>query len=249
MYTAHRLVFVVGIALGVCQARGAFVNNVETFDGTSKDTTTWEEFTRGSAITQDGKLTLDASVDPSFGHADYTTRQVTVGVGGFVQADVTVRWKRFADLSHAKADDAWVALTTNSAGAGDVIFHDSYALSTQEEFDSFDDSGYWSGNWYQASHGSGSGNVSGHPLNHTYQLRLERLSATSVRYSATNLDGSAVWSTVGTVPANSSPLFVALVAINTITDFDNVIVGVVPEPSVAAACLGLLAIGARRNRR
>lgn len=69
-----------------CQSSKAeFVNNVETFDGTVKDTVTWSEFLLNpgpSRITQNDAVTFNGSTD-------YCTNTITVGVGETVRVDVT----------------------------------------------------------------------------------------------------------------------------------------------------------------
>lgn len=68
-----------------CQSSKAeFVNNVETFDGTVKDTITWKEILLNpgpSQITQDDAVTLN-------GYTHYCTNTITVGVGQAVRVDV-----------------------------------------------------------------------------------------------------------------------------------------------------------------
>lgn len=69
-----------------CQiSEAGFINNVETFDGTIKDTTTWGEILLNpgpSRITQDDAVTFEGSTD-------YCTKTLTVGVGQTVRVDVT----------------------------------------------------------------------------------------------------------------------------------------------------------------
>jgi len=69
-----------------CQSSKAeFVNNVETFDGTVKDTITWKEILLNpgpSQITQNDAVTFD-------GYTHYCTNTITVGVGETVRVDVT----------------------------------------------------------------------------------------------------------------------------------------------------------------
>lgn len=69
-----------------CQSSKAeFVDNVETFDGTVKDTITWKEILLNpgpSRITQNDAVTFNGSTD-------YSTNTITVGVGETVRVDVT----------------------------------------------------------------------------------------------------------------------------------------------------------------
>jgi hypothetical protein len=70
----------------LCQSsKAGFVSNVETFDGTVKDTITWKEILLNpgpSRITQNDAVTFNGSTD-------YSTNTITVGVGETVRVDVT----------------------------------------------------------------------------------------------------------------------------------------------------------------
>src|SRR5437867_3558514 len=65
-------------------ARAAFVNNVEHFDGTVKDSATWSEYKDGTGnlISQSDQLFINSA---NGFHAAYRALPATVGVGGFVQ--------------------------------------------------------------------------------------------------------------------------------------------------------------------
>jgi hypothetical protein len=68
-----------------CQSsKAGFVNNVERFDGTVKDTITWKEILLNpgpSLITQNDAVTFNGSTD-------YCTNTITVGVGQKVRVEV-----------------------------------------------------------------------------------------------------------------------------------------------------------------
>jgi len=64
--------------------QAAFVNGIESFDGSVKDTATWEEWIMDGvygSVTQNDALTIASC-------ADYTTKAVTVGIGQAVSVEV-----------------------------------------------------------------------------------------------------------------------------------------------------------------
>jgi hypothetical protein len=78
-------IFLLSVVLFCQSAKAEFINNVETFDGTVKDTITWKEILLNpgpSRITQNDAVTFDGSTD-------YCTNTITVGVGQTVRVDVT----------------------------------------------------------------------------------------------------------------------------------------------------------------
>jgi hypothetical protein len=230
----------------ITDARANFVNGVETFNGTVKDTTTWEAYDPLGILTQNGKITINAIQHPEyFEDADLTTRLLRIGVGGFVQADVTVHSKVVTpDASQSPADSAYLILTNNSAGTGDFTLFDTYYLSNSENFFSFNSTSFFTGGYHSNGGGQGIGYGGTPTFDVTYQLRIDRLSATSVKFTQ---NGSSV---TQTVPSNSAPLFVSLAASEVVADFDNIVVGgnVVPEPAMGLSCVAIT-IGVARRRR
>lgn len=225
--------FTAAAVLSISTAQGAFI---DTFDGTSLDSSTWIPYSYNAAITQNGQLQINAYNNNAGGAADYTTRSISVGVGGFVQADVLITNRMLTQQPYSNADEVWVGLTNDSGGTTQTAVFDSYHIDTSAEFSStFGALGFFAE--YSANgRGSGTG-VGGSPaVGQPYQLRLERLSSTSIRSVVSNIDGSNRQSVVYTVDANTAPLMVSLLANNVQATFDNVIIGSVPEPTV----LGLL---------
>ena len=167
-----------------------------------------------------------------------------LGIGGLAQVQVT-----FTALTSTPnyATLAYLALTTDSSGFGSLW--DSYGLSTQ----------------LQAGP-THTGLIGGNPLsvtniapvrlfpvtlNTTYSLRLERLSDTSVRYTALNSVGVVLGQITRTLPSYTDPLYVVLGAISVDATFDNLQLSgtVIPEPTTFTLLgLGSLALAVWRRR-
>ena len=100
-------VFFVSCILLTHNLQAEFINGLETFDGTVKDTDTWYEHMLNpgpSRVFQDDDITLD------FNGAEYVTKNVTVGVGQIVSVDLTNVLE--SPIAHAgKGSSLW--LTTN----------------------------------------------------------------------------------------------------------------------------------------
>jgi hypothetical protein len=78
-------IFLLTVVLFCQSSKAEFINNVEKFDGTVKDTITWREILLNpgpSRITQNDAVTFD-------GYTHYCTNTITVGVGQTVRVDVT----------------------------------------------------------------------------------------------------------------------------------------------------------------
>ena len=189
-------------------ARAAFVSGVETFDGTTKDTTTWEYYDPLGVIAQNGKLTVNATQAPgTFEEADITTRSLRIGIGGFVQADVTVHSKVTTDSQHGVAVYPQVFLTNNSAGASDSILSDSAYLHVYENFFSTSTTSFIFGGYFTNRSNDATAFGPAPKFDTTYQLRIDRLSATSVKFTENGT------SFTQTVPSNSAALCVVLVGL------------------------------------
>ena len=77
-------IFLLTVVLFCQSSKAEFVNNVETFNGTVKDTITWREILLNpgpSRITQNNAVTFN-------GYSNYCTNTITVGVGQKVRVDV-----------------------------------------------------------------------------------------------------------------------------------------------------------------
>src|SRR5688500_13220434 len=107
-------------------ARGGFIGELETFDGTSKDAATWVEYVnRGSTITQNDALFLNAG---SGGNPDYTTKIAPITAGGYVEAQLTVNSFVFTEGQSA---NAWIALSTDSGGTANGAPFDTRYISLE----------------------------------------------------------------------------------------------------------------------
>jgi hypothetical protein len=93
--------------LGTRAALAEFVGGVERFNGTVKDTVTWEEYvSMGEVISQNNALTIADPTGSGSKTGDYTTRQVALLPGSSVSAKLTPSAPGIAELY----------LTTNSRG-------------------------------------------------------------------------------------------------------------------------------------
>src|SRR3954454_16446298 len=88
------MVLVVFSSFAAPQARAAFVNGIEHFDGTSYDLNTWEgHYTLGTQIQWNGAMIFDTRTIPNVqggGRGEMVTVQPLVGVGQWVEAEVTL---------------------------------------------------------------------------------------------------------------------------------------------------------------
>ena len=237
-------------------AAGAFVNGVETFDGTTKDPATWDEYNQfDNAITQNDAINFRFVLPPSPAtgsvRADYTARTAPVGVGQGASVDVRVNTAS-APIS------VWFHLTDNTDGPDQSVFLDDnfidLHLNQQVPNTAFIGRG-------------GNGSVSGVgtsifpvPVPLTpgaqYTLQIERPALNTARFSVFN---TATGARLGTATANVTGLPTTLYPAFGITaisiprttdysiDFDNV--RVIPEPGSAAVLFGLPALFLRRWRR
>jgi hypothetical protein len=235
-------------------SRGGFFSGVETFDGKTLDTQTWEPFvsmispTPGH-ISQDDALFLDAFAGGS--EVDYTTRQVRIPVGGTTRVEVTYLG------GQGGGGDLGFFLTTNSRGTTDITASDSHWLQIERTSDGglFGFSGS-----NGAGHGApliipGTGNteafqIAGQP----FTLEINRLTATTADFNAYGADGHTP---LGTRKLTFEPiddeLFVSLFAHGASGRFDNVGITAVPLPPALATALPVLAgaaaaMGWRRRR-
>jgi hypothetical protein len=230
-----------GLALSLAVVLSCFVspstaftaNLLDTFDGTSLDATMWRQ-TNPQWISQNNALFLDAASHP--GNAlQVTTLNLGLGIGGSAQVQVTFTGR---DLLNSTAQTAWLALTTDDSKY--FVGVDSYAVSDEMHINPLSPVGYT--DMYYSGGGNGNGNYRTFavPLNTLFSLRLERLTATSVRYSVLNSANSIIAQDTRILPSYTDPLYLALGDISVDATFDNLQLSgnIIPEPS-ASALLGL----------
>jgi hypothetical protein len=242
----RRFIWVLVLLLGSpLVARAAFVNGVEHFDGTVKDTATWSEYkeyadTVGNNIVQSNQLSINTAT--GF-HAEYRSRSVTVGVGGFVQVKT-----RLTAVSSEPGDSPHVFLALNAPYLPDREFDFSDRSASIENDDGL---GYA---WYFQGDGGGSASGSGFglqpdtslALNQTYVLRLDYLSPTTFQYRAFDANMNLLGSLTRVLPTYPEQLFITLGTEYANATFDDV---TVPEPATALLPIGLMICGLTRRRR
>jgi len=217
-------------AAGTAQA--AFIAGVETFTGTTKDISTWEDFTAaGATISQNNALSINTTGNGSQ-EADYTTLSQTVGIGDTFRVDV----RPVTNSGYYAA----VALTNNSAGSGSRYVADSQFIHFNITSGSIT---------AQEKGGSSSSVSSGLALNTTYVLEIERLSATQSEFTVFQSNGITTVGSPTTLTHASIPggLNISLYGVDlSVVEFDNATV--VPEPATLGL-LGLAGLLARRGRK
>ena len=236
----HRVVLRIGVCLllgaVVAPARAAFVGGVETFDGTTLDTATWQPFTQPVAdITQDGRLVLSRD---RAGRVDYVTRDVTVGIGEGVRVDIEI-----LDGADAGSVQAELYLTDNSAGDTAQTFSDSRNLAFY----------YSSGRraFLGRENSSGTGSIIGFGTEPAlFTLEIIRTAADAVCFGAYREDGELIGTQTVTLERDfPDELFIGVGIGNTgaTVAFDNVTI--LPSPATGVLLgLGALALARRRGR-
>lgn len=233
----------ISVNIGIPHALAVFVNGVERFDGTVKDTTTWEEYAKyGSVVSQDNQLILDAVPSNTM---DYTTKNVMVGIGETISVEL---------ISHPEGvAESILYLTTNSEGTNVFTAIDSHYLYIEYSYwpplDEF--------HFVAGSGGSGSGGgivfdkdtpppSPGNP----YILQIERTSSTSAIFSAFTSDMTLIGSQF--LPFTDVPdrLFISLSTWSELGNpaiFDNVTI--IPEPAtLLLLTMGVLVLKSRSRQ-
>lgn len=182
--TARRLLALVLLLVSGAAADAAFVAGLESFQGTVKDTLTWEETVEGngsSTITQDDQLAILGYG----GWPDYTTT-FTVGIGESVEVEVV-------DFGTPGLGSHLFALTTNTGGTTASTIHESFVGIM------------WNAGIqrFLTAFSTGTGSVGGSglgpaalPTDQTYVLRLLRNSTTSFTFTIIRKADSAVLGTL-----------------------------------------------------
>jgi hypothetical protein len=228
--------------LAARSARAGFVGGVERFDGTAKDTATWEEHVNEQEVISqnDALIMTDLEGGLNSNSGEYTTRQLALLPGSAVSVRVTMSATGLASLY----------LTNNSRGTTAATAFDSYwtrvdigAPSAQVE------------RWIGAN-GAGSNfgllaNVS-NPIGQTFKLEIVRPNSTDYTYRVYDALGAQLGSSsfVGGA-AHPEALFISLDGHNGMTAmWDDVTVSgnVAPEPGALWALTGALPLLRRRQR-
>ena len=222
-------------------ALAAFVDGVERFDGTVKDTATWEEFTTvpGCSVSQDDRLIFKTGFGSD--SIDYTTKNVTVGIGELVTVEL---------FPTEGAGHALMYLTNNSSGHYTHMdsAHMSILYSHIEPYGFYDfgASAVFPGGWVSDMFAADIPRLS---LADPFILQIERTSRTSATFSAFNSDMSLIGSTGLSFTDMPDDLYISLGAVGGSggpVAFDNVTI--VPEPATdCLVLLGSLALRARRR--
>lgn len=214
-------------------ARGAFVNGIEHFDGTVKDAATWSEYKDGTGnlISQSNQLIINTAT--GF-HAEYRSRSVTVGVGGFVQVKATL-----TGVSSEPGEAPRVFLALNAPYLPERSFEYSDRSASVENDNRLGYAWYREGDGGVSAGGSGFGLEPHTPLalNQTYILRLDYLSPTTFQYRAFDLNMNLLGSLTRVLPAYPEQLFITIGTEYANAVFDDV---TIPEPSSALLLLSLV---------
>jgi hypothetical protein len=219
-------------------APGAFVNGIESFDGTTLDTATWEIYSSQitKPVTQNNALTISTANTVIF--SDYTTRSQTVKVGERVSVEVTIN-----AYSTVGGGGRYAALylTTNSAGTTHNSQFDDYKIWiwNDKDFNKM----YW-------IYGDTALNVAPltgpmaapQPEGTTFRYEIDRISSSEVAYFVYDNQGNKVinepsiftlGNSIHAVAPHPAPLFISLYADGASVTFDNVTISAIPEPTSA----------------
>lgn len=228
---------VVSLSLAARTATAGFVGGLERFDGTTKDLMTWEEMAifSGSSIGQNDALLMHAPYA-----ADYTTRQLKVGINQGVHAEVTML------STEPGGFDGWgvLALTTNSNGTSGHLMGDSQVLSVEVH-------SFFGG--ILASHmssGSGTGEWVAQNVGNVYQtfvLSIFRTNLNSAEFSARGMNGQFLGGTTLTFSNVPDDLYVGMYSQTADVKYDNV--AIIPEPVGVAVVATTVAPAFARARR
>ena len=196
-------------------ANAAFVDGLETFDGTVKDTTAWEE----TGPYYPSRITQNDSITTAFGGAGYCTRYVTAGVGQTVSVQV-MNIQQSTDPYAGK--DVSLYLTTNDGDYTNgfdshyIYLHYGYSFSQYRFL-----AGYGGG-------GSGTGSIfgAGTPLpapGEYFTLQIYRDSVDHAFYSVYDHNGQLIDQRANSFSGMPKDLYVCLdTSAGFSATFDNV---------------------------
>lgn len=220
-----------------------FVNGVESFDGTVKDTTTWHEHLLNpgpSHISQNDNVTLD------FDGSEYVTKTLTAAVAEPVSVEllsISESSKPFAGKS------ASLYLTTNTKDYDKGIYFDSHYIYIEYNY-SFDHYHFIAG-YGGDGHGTGQwfGTDTPAPISESpYRLQIERTSSDSAYFSAYYSNGDLIDGTTLNFSGIPTDLHIGLrTGAGFSATFDNV--RIVPEPgTILLLGLGTFFIRTKRKK-
>jgi hypothetical protein len=226
----------------------AFINGVESFSGSSLDTTTWTAHFNGfgGSFSQNNELNVVADVGGRPQSYDYKAPNTPIAVGAFVQTDVTFHSH---NLDPIWTQTAGLVLTSNSKGGAFGYLADTAFVGLLADFNVSTFTGVHGGN------GGGSGfNLPSllHPgqtvtplLETQYTLRIDRLTQTSFRDTLYDGTGIKLCALDFAIPTAPTAMYVDLAGVGTSSTYHIV---VIPEPSsLSIFALGLIGAIRRRN--
>jgi len=238
------------VALSSCalaaSAHASFVGGVEHFDGSTKDTFTWEEYHSSAGegtVTQNNAIELNS---PRGGASvDYTTRGATVGVGGAVQVGLSIP---------SSGDTAALFLSTNSAGTTDTPLGDDRYLELTLTPSTRELIGWVGGIGGGSSDGAFATAPAGATENVT--LRIERPTSGLATFLAYDSVGNLLGSDAVSLSSVPDDLHVSLYSYNADATFDNATLAgnftvtalAIPEPALGLFAAGATLIATRRRR-
>jgi hypothetical protein len=232
--------FVAVLACGM-PAQAAFVNNVETFNGTTFDLNTWEVYSSAGSfpslppsLSQNDQLNLYTATAPlGASAASYTTIVPKVGIGQGVKADVTIHSPGSNDVT----DLVELMLTSDSAGPSTNRGLDDHYVAVG--YHTFGSDGFVDA--FEGGSGSGVGYSildSVLVIDHTYTFQITRDSSSNATLSLydgnTQLGQPYTYTDLSGFP---NGMHISLYSQYTDVSFDNV--QITPEP----ASLGVVAVG------
>jgi hypothetical protein len=237
-------------ALSASRAGAAFVNGVETFAGTTRDTDTWVAHDNNGGpdgISQNNGLTLNNPLSPSF-PTFYYTKLMTVGVGQGVTADVNLTALGSGgagvalvlfDRPLSATDNVWVATRTIKLECTGV-FHVFY--------------------WTASAFGDGSGSQLpvDQPYGKTWTWEIDRPAPNAATYSVFDENHTlqqtvSIPDVTGLFPVESTghypmpdQMYIGLFATQSRATIERV--AIVPEPGAVAGIAIVAVFGARACR-
>jgi hypothetical protein len=219
---------------------------LETFDGTSVDSSTWR-LTNPQWVSQNSaaSINMSGSTNPAV-PTQFTSSGIALGVSSSAKIQVTFTGHGPSNFTQI----AYLSLTSADSGQGWYLF-DSYAVEAQLGLGPYDDA--FMAGYYHGGGGDAGGHVYSTALNTLYSIQLERLSDTSVRYTLYDSANTIIQQYLRTLPSYTGPLYIAFGADSIDATFDNLqLTGtIVPEPSASAllgTSVGLLILRHRTRR-